>query len=121
MSRMGANILFNERIQTRILQAIGRCTRSLNDYSAVIVTGEDLPTYLTDRNRRRFFHPELQAELEFGINQSTDVHPSDIIDNFRLFLKHEEEWEDANDVILDTRNNSHQVNVFLPWMNLITL
>lgn len=108
MSRMGANILFNERIQTRILQAIGRCTRSLNDYSAVIVTGEDLPTYLTDRNRRRFFHPELQAELEFGINQSTDVHPSDIVDNFRLFLKHEEEWEDANDVILDTRNNSHQ-------------
>ena len=29
MSRMGANILFNERIQVRILQAIGRCTRSL--------------------------------------------------------------------------------------------
>lgn len=108
MSRMGANILFNERIQTRILQAIGRCTRSLNDYSAVIVTGEDLPTYLTDRNRRRFFHPELQAELEFGINQSSDIRPSDIIDNFRLFLKHEEEWEDANDVILDTRNNSQQ-------------
>ena len=26
MSRMGANILFNERIQTRVLQAIGRCT-----------------------------------------------------------------------------------------------
>ena len=29
MSRMGANILFNERIQVRVLQAIGRCTRSL--------------------------------------------------------------------------------------------
>ncbi len=46
MSRMGANILFNERIQTRVLQAIGRCTRSLADYSAVVVSGEELPVYL---------------------------------------------------------------------------
>jgi Rad3-related DNA helicase len=43
MTRMGAQHLFNERIQTRVLQAIGRCTRGLNDYSAVVVTGEELP------------------------------------------------------------------------------
>ncbi|EMK2628094.1 DEAD/DEAH box helicase family protein, partial [Klebsiella michiganensis] len=35
MSRIGANALFNERVQTRVIQAIGRCTRSLEDYSAV--------------------------------------------------------------------------------------
>jgi Helicase C-terminal domain/Type III restriction enzyme, res subunit len=35
MNRMGANLLFNERVQTRVLQAVGRCTRGLNDYSAV--------------------------------------------------------------------------------------
>jgi Rad3-related DNA helicase len=52
MNRMGTNLLFNERVQTRILQAVGRCTRGLNDYSAVVVTGEDLPAYLTDRKRR---------------------------------------------------------------------
>ena len=34
--------------QTLVLQAVGRCTRGLNDYSAVVVTGEDLPAYLTD-------------------------------------------------------------------------
>jgi len=56
MTRMGANLLFNERVQTRVLQVVGRCTRGLNDYSAVVVTGEDLPAYLTDRKRRRFFH-----------------------------------------------------------------
>ena len=38
MSRMGANILFNERVLTRVVQAIGRCTRSLEDYSAVVIT-----------------------------------------------------------------------------------
>jgi hypothetical protein len=76
MARMGANALFNERIQTRVLQAIGRCTRSLEDYSAVVVSGEELPDYLADSHRRKYFHPELQAELTFGIEQSKDVVPT---------------------------------------------
>lgn len=29
MTRMGAQLLFNERVQTRVLQAVGRCTRGL--------------------------------------------------------------------------------------------
>lgn len=103
MNRMGANILFNERVQTRVLQAVGRCTRGLNDYSAVIVTGEDLPAYLTDRKRRGYFHPELQAELEFGIDQSTGVDSATILENFKIFIEHEEEWEEANEIILETR------------------
>lgn len=28
------------------MQALGRCTRGLNDYSAVVVTEQDLPAYL---------------------------------------------------------------------------
>ncbi|TSE13973.1 DEAD/DEAH box helicase, partial [Mesorhizobium intechi] len=60
MLRMGASQLFNDRVQTRVLQAIGRCTRSLQDYSAVIVSGEELPDYLADRRRRVHLHPELQ-------------------------------------------------------------
>jgi Rad3-related DNA helicase len=70
MSRMGSNVLFNERVQTRVLQAIGRCTRSLEDYSAVVVLGEDLQNYLADKQLRRYLHPELQAELNFGVEQS---------------------------------------------------
>ena len=108
MSRMGANLLFNERVQTRVLQAVGRCTRGLNDYSAVVVTGEDLPAYLTDRKRRKFFHPELQAELEFGIEQSTGVSAADVIDNFEIFLEHDTRWEEANAVILDARDKATQ-------------
>lgn len=103
MNRMGASLLFNERVQTRVLQAIGRCTRGLNDYSAVVVTGEDLPGYLTDRKRRNFFHPELQAELQFGAEQSTQVTIKDLLENFDIFLEHEEDWEAANQGILETR------------------
>lgn len=108
MSRMGANLLFNERIQTRIMQAIGRCTRGLNDYSAVVVTGQDLPEYLTDKRRRRHFHPELQAELHFGILQSTEVTTRDFLENFDIFLENDEAWEEANEVILDARGSATQ-------------
>lgn len=108
MHRMGAALLFNERVQTRVLQAIGRCTRGLNDYSAVVVTGEDLATYLTDRRRRSHFHPELQAEIEFGVEQSTKVNSNDILDNFNIFIEHEAGWEHANQNILDTRATATQ-------------
>lgn len=109
MNRMGASLLFNERVQTRVLQAIGRCTRGLNDYSAVVVTGDDLPVYLTDRKRRSYFHPELQAELAFGIEQSTGVDTNDILDNFDIFLEHDQAWEDANQGILEAREAATQV------------
>ncbi|QPC87503.1 DEAD/DEAH box helicase [Mesorhizobium sp. NBSH29] len=103
MSRMGANALFNDRIQTRVLQAIGRCTRSLEDYSAVVVTGEDFPNYLADPQRRRHFHPELQAELEFGIEQSQGASLKDFTENLETFLDNGPKWEEANNQIIAKR------------------
>lgn len=106
MSRMGANVLFNERVQTRVLQAIGRCTRSLEDYSAVIVTGEELPDYLADPRRRQYFHPELQAELWFGVEQSKDKSISDFEENFDLFIENGDDWDSANQMIVEERNRA---------------
>ena len=108
MSRMGANALYNERVQNRVLQAIGRCTRSLEDYSAVVVSGEDLPNYLADKPRRRHFHPELQAELEFGLEQSKDTTVEDLLDNFAIFLRNDRIWEQANAQILAKRDAFNQ-------------
>ncbi len=36
-SRMAASVLFSERIKTRIMQAVGRCTRNAKDYAVVLV------------------------------------------------------------------------------------
>jgi hypothetical protein len=108
MARMGANILFNERIQTRVLQAIGRCTRSLEDYSAVIVSGEELPDYLTDIRRRKYLHPELQAELSFGVEQSKGTPLKDMVDNFQIFLQNGKEWEVVNQQIVVARRQVEQ-------------
>ena len=108
MSRMGANILYNERIQTRVIQAIGRCTRSLEDYSAVVVAGEELPDYLTDMRRRRYLHPELQAEIAFGARQSRDTDAANILENFDMFFRNTEDWEQVNHQIVDERSRTQQ-------------
>lgn len=108
MTKMGANVLFSERLQTRVLQAIGRCTRSLQDYSAVILSGEHLPDYLLDNKKRSYFHPELQAELEFGIEQSKRRTAMEMLENLGIFLENGEEWEEANDEILQLRANAEQ-------------
>jgi hypothetical protein len=105
MTRMGANTLFNERVQTRVIQAIGRCTRSLEDYSAVVVTGEELPDYLSDIRRRHFLHPELQAEIEFGVHQSKDMSFEDMLENFSTFLRNDREWEQVNQTIVEARKH----------------
>lgn len=105
MSRMGAVTLFNERIQTRVLQAIGRCTRSLEDYSAVVVTGEELNDYLANPKRREYLHPELQAELTFGVEQSKNARIKDFEENLDIFLQNGRDWESANQMIVDCRKD----------------
>ena len=109
MTRMGANVLFNERIQTRVLQAIGRCTRSLEDYSAVVVSGGELVDYLTDIRKRGFLHPELQAELKFGVEQSKDTSMDNTIDNFKVFLENGKDWEEINQQIVSLRREATQI------------
>lgn len=108
MSRMGATVLYNERVQTRVLQSIGRCTRSLQDYSAVVITGEDLVDYIADPRRRKYFHPELQSEIEFGVSQSTNTTADDLLENFSIFIENGKEWEEVNRSIVDLRQKYQQ-------------
>ena len=108
MARMGANVLFNERIQVRVLQATGRCTRSLEDYSAVVVSGEELTAYLADIKRRKFLHPELQGEIAFGVAQSRNRSLSDFVENFKIFLDNREGWETVNQQIVALREQARQ-------------
>lgn len=109
MSRIGANTLFNERIQTRVIQAIGRCTRSLEDYSAVVVNGNELVDFLADPARRKYLHPELQAELEFGVEQSIDSKLRDFIENYKIFVENGEDWEEINTEIVDIRTQKNKI------------
>lgn len=109
MTKMSAAALFNERLQTRVLQAAGRCTRALQDRSAVFVTGHELLEYLADDRNWAHFHPELQAELAFGVEQSRDVETDDLIANFKSFLANKNDWAEANAEILEDAKNYTQI------------
>lgn len=108
MSKMGALALYNERIQTRILQAAGRCTRALQDRSAVFVTGTELVDFLADDRKWQHFHPELQAELSFGVEQS-NTSSEDILENFEMFMKNDDGWSAADGIIRDDIPNKERI------------
>jgi DEAD/DEAH box helicase/Helicase C-terminal domain len=112
--RMGAVDLLNVRITTRLVQAFGRCTRSDQDYSAVIVRGEELNKYLMTPERRALLHPELQAELNFGIEQSKKTTVEIFLENFEIFLEQGDDWRAANADILAKREHLKQDQP--PWM-----
>lgn len=104
VSRMAANELLNERILTRVVQAMGRCTRSPTDYSSVIVLGEKLVSYLLSDKKRKLLHPELQAELEFGIEQSKNMTLKGFIENINEFSGQTDEWFEADKEIISSRD-----------------
>lgn len=107
--RMGAVDLLSVRITTRLVQAFGRCTRSDQDYSAVIVRGEELNKYLLTPERRKLLHPELHAELNFGIEQAKGTSIADYLDNLGTFLAQREDWRAANDDIISKRDLLEQL------------
>ena len=104
ISRLGASVLFRVRIRTRITQAVGRCTRSSTDYALVVVIGDKVHQYFHMPEKRETLHPELQAEVNFGIHQSKVKNPSELEDNIDIFVNHGTEWKLADNYILETRN-----------------
>lgn len=105
ITRMAASVLFNERIKTRIVQAIGRCTRGPVDYSAVCIIGEDIMNELISPKKLEQYHVELQAEIDFGYQQSVGFSTiDDFLDNLKHFFKKDEEWQEAEQDIISKRD-----------------
>ena len=115
IQKMGATILLNDRILTRIVQAFGRCTRSATDYSIVEVIGDELIKFLMNIERRKYLHPELQAELQFGLNESSDIILEDFLENAKIFLEQNDGWIRADSEIISIRDNC--VRVQLPCID----
>ena len=108
VSRLGSAVLFNARIRTRVTQAAGRCTRSATDYALVVVVGEKVNTYLLKPENRRQLHPELQAEVEFGIKQSDVDAGEELSKNIDSFFAQNGDWKVADEHILETRDGLSQ-------------
>lgn len=108
--RMGAMVVLLDRIRTRIIQAIGRCTRGASDYSCVIIMGEDISEYFISKNYKKYYHPELQAEIAFGIDQSNGSL-GNIIENIKIFNEQDNDWKEAEQDIFKERGLSKQEQI----------
>ncbi len=62
-----------------------------------MILGENLNNYLFKKENREFFHPEIQAELDFGIEQSKDCSADEMLHNLDHFLRQDSEWEAADE------------------------
>ncbi|SHJ16543.1 Helicase C-terminal domain-containing protein [Malonomonas rubra DSM 5091] len=108
ISRLGGSVLFNVRIRTRVTQAVGRCTRSSTDYALVVIIGDKVHQYFHRPENRDTLHPELQAEVNFGVEQSNVDNPLELSNNIDIFIDHGPEWKSADGHILETRDELTQ-------------
>lgn len=66
LSRVHAGEVLAQRLRTRIIQGVGRCTRGPKDYSVVVVTGQELTSFLSKDENLEPLPVEVQAEIRFG-------------------------------------------------------
>ncbi|PKV98893.1 DEAD/DEAH box helicase [Nocardia fluminea] len=108
--RAEANAALAERLRTRIVQGVGRCTRGPNDYAVVVVLGLDITKYFSRPDNLQALEPELQAEVEFGWQNSKGADPDEVIANVEMFLAHDTEWrEQGEPMVAEFRQDAVKV------------
>ncbi|KOR87823.1 DEAD/DEAH box helicase [Paenibacillus solani] len=103
-NRLNANSVLNELVKTRITQALGRCTRSSDDFANVLMIDSNLMKFCAKVENRIGFHPEIQAEVEFGLENSEKIETVDeMVDFMNDFITDEEYYGSINDAITEIR------------------
>jgi Helicase C-terminal domain len=108
--RLGATRVLAERVRTRVLQGAGRCTRNDQDFAAVVMRGDTLLDFCARTDNVRTIHPELQAEIEFGYDNS-ESREADPLDLLKSFLSQDPDWQAGDDAI---RRRAREVTRDLP-------
>ncbi|MGJ3254044.1 MAG: DEAD/DEAH box helicase family protein [Elainellaceae cyanobacterium] len=109
-TRLGVSSQLQNRIRTRITQAMGRCTRDESDYSIVVVIGDKLTKRYCTKTFTQGIHPELQAEIAFGLDNSTDYETSDFVELSEAFLNSDPAWQEAEQDIRKRRDAFEKVS-----------
>jgi hypothetical protein len=80
---VAATELLRERIRCRIMQGMGRATRSRTDRATVLLSGQSLIDFLSNPDNRAALRAELQAEIEYALWLASEEHDlRDVIDDF---------------------------------------
>ncbi|WP_158268814.1 helicase C-terminal domain-containing protein [Salinibacterium hongtaonis] len=108
-SRARSAVVSAERVRSRVVQGIGRCTRGPRDWSVVIVADRETTTYLSRDEVRKTLSADLQSEIEFGLDQS-EQSADDVRENIAMFLEQGEDWRDnAETELTKIRASAQQV------------
>ena len=108
LNRIGASSQLRNRIRTRITQAMGRCTRDENDYALVIILSADLTKWCCTSINTQGMHPELQAEIKLGLDNS-EVEVDEFVEFGQEFFDQTSNWEEAENEIRDIRDSVERV------------
>jgi len=106
LTRLGIFSLLKDRIITRFTQATRRCTRGIRDYSLVILVGSTLHNFCLKNENLGVMHPELQAELKFGLENSNVSSVEELSELCELFFKQGDEWKEQDQYIKTLRQSS---------------
>lgn len=107
---LGAIDVLQERIRARITQGAGRATRNPTDYATVLMIGAELTTFVGRRDVQAALHPELHAELEYGLLASLENSSGELMELFDHFLHQSNDWKGAELTIAGIRDGYTQVS-----------
>ncbi len=110
-SNLRARAALEERTRTRVVQGAGRATRNPLDHAIVLIVGGDLTRYLTSPIVRQSLDADLQAEVEFGLENSRETSADDVLENASVFLEQGDVWRDnAEPFIAEARRTLNRVD-----------
>ena len=109
LNRLGIHALLRDRIRTRLTQALGRCTRNPTDHALVIMSGPRVLDFCIKSENRSGFHPELQAEIQYGLDASQIEWPDKFLEVARAFLRKDPGWEGVDEWIREERDSYPQI------------
>lgn len=89
---LGAKRVLQERTRTRFAQGAGRATRNTNDRAVIVVLGQQLISFAGDHDVQDGTHPEIRAELEIGIRNSSRQPAANVATAVKQFLAQDPAW-----------------------------
>lgn len=90
--RAKAGAAIAERVRTRVVQGAGRATRQPNDAAIVVILDRGLTKYLQQPETINALEADLQAEIQFGRENSTDPSVNEVLSNVDTFLDQGDAW-----------------------------
>ncbi len=91
----------NAKIAQRIEQGLGRATRGKSDYCVILLAGNDLVSFVRNKQNRLHFSPGTNTQIELGLEITSEVrrsvgdgkHGDALIQEINRCLRRDDEWK----------------------------